>query len=235
MENSKPRRTSSVNSSPAVANGVVYVAGEGCMYALEASTGALLWCYGAGYPVSSPAVADGVVYVGDNGYVEALEASTGALLWSYYAGSLSSPAVANGVVYIGAGYEPGNVYAFNARNGAVLWSYATAGDEVDSSPAVANGVVYINSYDGNLVRAERQHRHQAVELPHQRLCGFLANFASRGEWDGLCRLHGRQCLCLRAEMRDKAGSLIERGDGRSDYPSALRNFRFEANARAARG
>jgi outer membrane protein assembly factor BamB len=58
-----------VTSSPAVANGVVYVLSDN-LYALKASTGALLWSY----PVSgstdlcclssSPAVANGVVYVG---------------------------------------------------------------------------------------------------------------------------------------------------------------------------
>jgi outer membrane protein assembly factor BamB len=53
-----------VPSSPAVANGVVYV-GSVNLYALKASTGAKLWSYTTGYAVvSSPAVANGVVYVG---------------------------------------------------------------------------------------------------------------------------------------------------------------------------
>ena len=78
-----------VNSSPAVANGVVYVGSDdNNVYALNASTGALLWSYTTGSTVvSSPAVANGVVYVGssdDNVY--ALNASTGALLWSYTTG-----------------------------------------------------------------------------------------------------------------------------------------------------
>jgi outer membrane protein assembly factor BamB len=55
-------------SSPAVANGVFYVgsghyAKPGKVYALKASTGALLWSYTTGWSVefSSPAVANGVV------------------------------------------------------------------------------------------------------------------------------------------------------------------------------
>ena len=59
------------------------------VYALNASTGALLWKYTTGYHVfSSPAVANGVVYVGsaDNN-LYALNASTGALLWKYTTGS----------------------------------------------------------------------------------------------------------------------------------------------------
>jgi outer membrane protein assembly factor BamB len=55
-----------VHSSPAVANGVVYV-GESWLhiYALDAATGAKLWSYDTGdFVESSPAVADGAVYVG---------------------------------------------------------------------------------------------------------------------------------------------------------------------------
>ena len=114
-----------VATSPAVANGVVYVGsndderGENDFFALNASTGALLWSTeGVGPPTSfsPPAVADGVVYVAaadalDRSYdVYAANASTGALLWSFqkagspYAdeGPFGAPAVANGVVYIGS-------------------------------------------------------------------------------------------------------------------------------------
>jgi eukaryotic-like serine/threonine-protein kinase len=150
-----------VYSSPAVANGVVYVNGgtncgqecfEDAVYALNAGTGALLWSYTTGGPgpvYSSPAVANGVVYVGsEDNNVYALNAKTGALLWNYTTGNSidSSPAVANGVVYVGGGND---VYALNASSGALLWSYATNG-AVESSPAVVNGVVYVGSDDGNL-------------------------------------------------------------------------------------
>ena len=78
-----------VDSSPAVANGVVYVGSDDRnVYALNASTGAKLWSYTTGDIVySSPAVANGVVYVGsydDNVY--ALNALTGAKLWSFTTG-----------------------------------------------------------------------------------------------------------------------------------------------------
>ena len=58
-----------VSSSPAVADGVVYVGSQdGNVYALDAATGAQAWSFPTGAPVtfSSPAVADGVVYVGSN-------------------------------------------------------------------------------------------------------------------------------------------------------------------------
>jgi len=134
-----------VISSPAVANGVVYVGSvDDNVYALNATTGAKLWSYTSAGPVqSSPAVANGVVYVGSNDYnVYALNATTGALLWSYTTGNVvtTSPAVANGVVYVGSGDN--NLYALNARTGALMWKYATG---AGSSPAVANGVVYVGS------------------------------------------------------------------------------------------
>jgi outer membrane protein assembly factor BamB len=46
---------------------VVYVGSDVGIWALNASTGALLWSYAAGEDVSSaPAVADGVVYAGSS-------------------------------------------------------------------------------------------------------------------------------------------------------------------------
>jgi outer membrane protein assembly factor BamB len=140
-----------VNTSPSVANGVVYIIADQ-MYALNARTGAKLWSYPIGSEryTSSPAVANGVVYVGSIDYnVYALNAKTGALLWSHTTGYSvdSSPAVANGMVYVGS--EDGTVYALNASTGTQMWSYAT-GDNIDSSPAVANGMVYVGSLDGKV-------------------------------------------------------------------------------------
>ena len=59
---------SDVQSSPAVVNGVVYFGGEDYnVYAMNASTGALLWSYKTGGGVySSPAVANGMVYIGSD-------------------------------------------------------------------------------------------------------------------------------------------------------------------------
>jgi eukaryotic-like serine/threonine-protein kinase len=55
-----------VFSSPAVANGLVYVGSEDqYVYAFDARTGVLEWRYFTRGPVySSPAVVNGIVYVG---------------------------------------------------------------------------------------------------------------------------------------------------------------------------
>jgi outer membrane protein assembly factor BamB len=143
---------SAIGSSPAVANGVVYIGSDdGKMYALDAMTGARLWSYPTGgFINSSPAVARGVVYIGSSDRkVYALDARTGIKLWSYPTRDdiFSSPAVAQGVVYIGS-YDH-KVYALDAKTGARLWSYPT-GSNIFSSPAVANGVLYIGSANDNV-------------------------------------------------------------------------------------
>jgi len=139
-------------SSPAVANGLVYVGStDHKLYALYASTGTLKWSYPTGGQInSSPAVANGLVYVGSaDKKLYALYASTGAFKWSYPTGGQinSSPAVANGLVYVGS-YD-GKLYALDASTGAYKWSYPT-GSYINSSPAVANGLVYVGSTDNKL-------------------------------------------------------------------------------------
>jgi len=148
-----------ISSSPAVADGVIYVGSwnlqaeswNNKLFALNAATGSHIWDYTMGSAVySSPAVANGVVYVGSYDHnVYALDAATGSHIWTYTTRNLvaSSPAVANGVVYVGS--TDGNVYALNAATGSQIWNYTT-GSAVYSSPAVANGVVYVGSYDHNV-------------------------------------------------------------------------------------
>ena len=136
-------------SSPAVADGVVYVGSEDYyLYALDAGSGRLVWRYETGDDVvSSPAVADGVVYVGSwDHFVYALDAGSGRLVWRYETGKnvVSSPAVADGVVYVGS--IDNYVYALDAGSGRLVWRYET-GDDVISSPTVADGVVYVGSSD----------------------------------------------------------------------------------------
>ena len=91
-------------SSPAIADGVVYVGSEdGRLYALDARTGQEKWSFQTFQSVvSSPAVAGGMIYIGSfDGRLYALDARTGQEKWSFKTGSqvLSSPAVAGGVVY----------------------------------------------------------------------------------------------------------------------------------------
>jgi len=102
------RTGGTLESSPAVAYGIVYVGSyDGNLYALNAKSGSLLWTFNTGSYIrsSSPTVANGVVYIGSSsGYLYALDAKTGVQLWDYPAGdlSLSTAVVTDGVVYTGS-------------------------------------------------------------------------------------------------------------------------------------
>jgi len=128
--------------TPAVANGMVYFGSiDGYVCALNASTGAFVWCYHiTGEVYSSPVIVNGVVYFDPGLY--ALDANTGALLWTATdCGCVDTPAVANGVAYAGNIERWFGVGAYNAATGTLLWKYETE-SAVLASPAVANGVVY---------------------------------------------------------------------------------------------
>jgi outer membrane protein assembly factor BamB len=139
-----------VTSSPAVADGKVYVGSQDKkVYCLDAASGAFLWSYTTGnYIWSSPAVANGRLYVSSfDSNIYCLNASTGALMWNYTTGSgeyyiRSSPAIADGRVYVGS--DDGNVYCLDASTGTFIWNYTT-GSSVFSSPAVAYGKVYVGN------------------------------------------------------------------------------------------
>lgn len=117
-----------LNASPTVYDGVVYIGGNnGTFYALNESTGTVVWQRGIGYVKDScgdrgitstatvaldPVTKTPTVYVSSgNGYLYAMNAATGAVTWkilihrevgqnpNYY--DWSSPTVANHKVYIG--------------------------------------------------------------------------------------------------------------------------------------
>src|SRR6266487_1112399 len=141
-----------INSSPAVANGIVYLGSDDHkLYAFNATNGTLLWAVSAGDRVySSPTVSKGVVYFGStDGKFYALDATSGNPRWIAPIGNqiYSSPVVVNGIVYIGS--TDGKLYAMNATTGAPTWS-THIGSRVNSSPTVANGIVYVGSADMQL-------------------------------------------------------------------------------------
>jgi outer membrane protein assembly factor BamB len=141
------------SSSPAVADGMVYVGSfDGKLYALNATTGATVWTASDGGGVQSTAtVLDGVVYVslarglGDQ-RLHAFDGATGASLWTSEVDASAGPVLANGVLYVGTdGFSTssGLLVALNPASGAVLWSRLAAGDSSPvTSVVVANGAVY---------------------------------------------------------------------------------------------
>ncbi|QMW01734.1 PQQ-binding-like beta-propeller repeat protein [Spirosoma foliorum] len=139
-------------SSPAVANGFLYIGSEGDgVSAFDLKTGALKWRFtGASIANSSPTVTNGVLYIGsgvfgtNNKKLYALNATTGVKKWEYAidesTAGYSSPIVANGIVYIGSG---STLYAVDVASGAKKWDVKPeANTLIYSGPVVAGGYVY---------------------------------------------------------------------------------------------
>jgi outer membrane protein assembly factor BamB len=124
--------TGGFGSSPAIADGVVYVGSGNSLYALDAA--GHVNCSG------SP--------------------KTCAPLWRADTGGevLSSPAVVNRVAYVGS--ADGKLYAFDATGSThcsgipkkctPVWTAVTGGMITTQAPAVASGIVYIGSFDKKL-------------------------------------------------------------------------------------
>jgi len=145
----------SILSSPAVSDGVVYVGSrDSHLYAIDAAEGKLKWVYdyekdGMTWTTSSPAVKNQVVYTGtaDGHFIHALRAADGRQLWRFEMPERvwSSPAIAGSQLYITN--QSGSLYAVDARSGRESWHFQT-GASVQSSPAVVDGVVYFGGNDG---------------------------------------------------------------------------------------
>jgi outer membrane protein assembly factor BamB len=97
---------SSIETTPAVAFGKVFVgADDGSLYALNATSGKVLWEYSTGGPIiASPIVSiNEIVYVGStDGYIYALYAETGDLVWSDNTGASIevTPVLDNGLLFV---------------------------------------------------------------------------------------------------------------------------------------
>jgi outer membrane protein assembly factor BamB len=147
-----------VTTTPAVADGVVYVGGSHHLYALNAHTGALLW---QSQPQSSPKTGIGFyppvvgpryVYATDDQQVLAYPrdcATPCAPAWSFQAPYVfrSSPAFADGLVYAATGDwgTSDNLYALDGSSGHVRWSAAN-NTAVVTTPVIANGVLYFTDF-----------------------------------------------------------------------------------------
>ena len=155
-----------LESSPAVANGVVFVGSfDGKLYAFNANgcgqaTCQPLWTGATGDSIeSTPTVAGGKVFIGsDDGKLYAFRASGCGQsrcrpLWTGTLGTpafQSSPAVKNGVVYIGAQHALSAFTAAGCGQSTCqpLWQAVDNLNFFDGSPALAGGRVYIGLENG---------------------------------------------------------------------------------------
>ena len=146
------------------AQGVVYIIDKNQKaYALNLTTGALIWTYDFGADAGTPsatarstAALDGnslVFGMGNGAY--ALNATSGSKLW-HFTDSTHSEAISNPAIVGPPGQEvvaiadlSGAFHALNLANGAELYHYQT-GAYITASPAYVNGQFVLTSTDGFL-------------------------------------------------------------------------------------
>jgi outer membrane protein assembly factor BamB len=151
--------TGSDVSHVAVSNSEVFVASrDGKVYALNASTGSLIWSFATSYEaVHCVSVDYGRVFAtsgargtSGNGRLYALNGTTGAFDWSYPIDSRGSANFADGKVYIPSLWPDNKLYALNATTGAFIWSFQVGGDYTAGSAALNDGRVFMGAGDGKV-------------------------------------------------------------------------------------
>lgn len=109
-------------------NGCVFIADtKGYVYALNASTGSLVWKTKVGYccDISSPTLSGGLLFIGSRdgpeGAFYALNETTGSILWRYPIGAsvTAPPSIADGMMLCGS--DGWNMYAFDFGIGSGDW------------------------------------------------------------------------------------------------------------------
>lgn len=146
-------------SYPLIANGMIFVtqankveSGYGTkLYALDASTGAVVWkkSISGTYWWSNAAYDnDEVFVVNEDGAVEAFDAVSGAENWSVQIGQSatqvsSAPVAHNGHLFLNVYSSGGYLYALDEADGSVIWnSFDEMGD--DSSPALGGNGLFVS-------------------------------------------------------------------------------------------
>ena len=143
-------------ASPILVNGLVYFYVRNndtseSLYALNATTGAVVWQDKMGEDGDVPTLANGVLYSENGGGISALDPLTGIVIWAYFrdGGGSSSPTVSDGRVY--SADAQGFAYALDARTGTLAWETLIGlPDTPISQAAVVNGIAYYGSYDNNV-------------------------------------------------------------------------------------
>lgn len=141
----------SVDSSPAVVGGRVYVGSDdGMLSCLRADDGEVLWqARTEGAVVSSAAVHQGVVYVGSSDRcLYAFDAEDGRSLWRLrtWRPVIASPLVLDGRVYIGS--MDGGFRCVDAETGRIIWEHE-GGPFSASAAAGEDGIIFCGDEEGN--------------------------------------------------------------------------------------
>jgi outer membrane protein assembly factor BamB len=154
-----------ITSSPAVADGAVYVTSEeptsGVLYKLDSVTSNLIWKLNIPYVLkaergtdmlASPTVAEGMVFIASNkDRYYGVNATSGEIKWNYTV-TFGTGSTAGEYLVGSVAYNDGKVFLIdqffvscvNATNGQTIWK-SWIGGEMYISPSYADGKVYVAS------------------------------------------------------------------------------------------
>ncbi|HEY7420361.1 MAG TPA: PQQ-binding-like beta-propeller repeat protein [Ktedonobacteraceae bacterium] len=140
-----------------VANGIVYATVRTGLFAINATSGKLVWsqqtdptqilvspdAVGNSVYLASYSVPPHQTGIAHSGLVYSYDAKSGTLNWQHPIDDwVGTPTIVNGIVYAGS-YDT-NLYALKASDGSELWHYTTGG-QIFASPLVSNNVVYVEA------------------------------------------------------------------------------------------
>lgn len=229
-------------SSPVVADGSVYFgSGDGNVYALDATTGALKWKFATGDVVhASPAIAEGTIFIGSwDTNLYALDATTGKEKWRFKTGEdhdihnqeglQASPIVSDGVVYVGC--RDSNFYALDAKTGQRKWAFNNKGSWVVGSAAAQNGKIYAGTSDSGLLYAFDAKSGVSTELMSSKKWPMFASPAiagsmlyigsNEGKLFALDLATQKQVWVFSTEGSQKNGATYTKPDGTPNYEAAF--------------
>lgn len=149
----------SINSPPAISDGVIYFgSADGAVYAIDIETGLKRWVFKTERGISSSSLIseEKILYFGaKDGYFHALNSENGSLLWKFKAegGIAASPVIDSDAVYFCSRDE--RIYALNRFTGELKWQFNISSNPV-SAPVIYKESISVISEDGILYSIDKE-------------------------------------------------------------------------------
>ncbi len=110
--------------------GKIYFATSNTVYAVNATTGALVWkLHSPTNVIGNLTIAPGLLIYANTTNLDAIDPNTNSLIWTtsiigVFNHEISNPIIYNGRIYVGADQsKASNVIAFSTANGTEVWTY----------------------------------------------------------------------------------------------------------------
>jgi outer membrane protein assembly factor BamB len=165
--------TNSEESAVTYSDGIAYIgscsthgAGHDKIFAVNTTTGGIIWSNVTGPGYVGPVVDGDVVYIGscthgndpENEYMYAFDRFTGQQLWKtlIYGGIAESVQYDNSKIYFCSGFYETKIYALNKVDGSINWVFPTGAEVCANKPMLKDNALYgafwYDFYEGRLFK-----------------------------------------------------------------------------------